>query len=1009
MNTKYIFFNRVYHLMIGWGLVAAIAGCQHKSGSHFSESAQDALSTMEVAEGFQIELIAAEPLVADPVAMEIDEYGRLYVVEMHGYPLDKGGSGKVRLLTDTNGDGQMDNSTIFAENLMLPTGIMRWKDGVIVTDAPDVLYLEDSDGDGRADIKKTILTGFALSNPQHNVNTPLLGMDNWIYLAHEPAVSTQAFKEEFGDRGSEIVFTDMPDGPRLPVNANGRNVRFRLDTHELEMLAGKTQFGQTFDAWGHLFLNNNSNHIFQELIAARYVQRNPDLLVTNVNQSLSDHGNAAEVFPITKNPEHQLLTDVGVITAAGGITAYLGGAFPEEYENSTFVTESVHNLVHVDRLKDKGTNFTASRILPDKEFLASTDAWSRPVNLYVGPDGALYVLDYYRQIIEHPEWMAEDVIKSGALYNGTDQGRIYRITTEGTKPLTWSKELKLGDATNEELVEYLAHANAWWRRNAQRLLIDRDNAEIIPALSQMAGNKNPFGRLHALWTLEGMGQLSPKLIQDALKDPVAGVRENAIKLAELHLAEPGMAEALLALEKDSDPKVRYQLLCTLGFLDTPEATTVRQNLLFRDIEDEWVQIAALSAASSQHDVLLDAVLASFKDDVPAYTSLVQRLSAMTGRSGDLEKVHQLFRKATTSGSESAAKWQASVLEGLAQGLRRSGSADLQKEKSLLVQTYFDHSSAEVRKASLDVLKVIGLPENASTKAAVEKSLSRAKNKTLPAERRAEALDFLALNDPVKYKSLFKELIAPGEQLPVQLSALQAFSSIPGVEVSEYVLEQWTVLTPDLRDAALNTFLTDQDRKVMLLDAIEKGDVRQSSLGWRRSVRLMTQGDEALKSRARLLLATDEAQQREIVKQYEPAIELAADYARGEKVFQSNCAVCHLMGGENGYEFGPDLAMLKSRQPQSIMADILAPDISIADGYDLWAVELKSGEVLQGVISAETSTALTLVNAGGYEKTISRQDIQSLKALGMSAMPAGLEKQIDQQSMADLLTYIKQFK
>ena len=290
-----------------------------------------------------------------------------------------------------------------------------------------------------------LLTGFALSNPQHNLNSPLLGLDNWIYLAHEGAVSTETYQREFGDPGQEIYFPDHPNAPRLSKNANGRAVRFRPDNQQLELLSSHTQFGHTFDRWGHYLLVGNANHIYQEIIAESYLKRNPNLLLSNSTQSISDHGSAAEVFPITQNPQHQLLTDVGVITSACGLTAYLGGAFPPPYdEGVTFVAEPVSNLVHVDKLKPEGIMFTASRVKPHQEFLASTDAKFRPVNLYTGPDGALYVVDYYRQIIEHPEWMGEEVIASGELYNDADKGRIYRISAKEAKPAEWTKGLELG-------------------------------------------------------------------------------------------------------------------------------------------------------------------------------------------------------------------------------------------------------------------------------------------------------------------------------------------------------------------------------------------------------------------------------------------------------------------------------------------------------------------------------------------------------------------------------------
>ena len=330
--------------------------------------------------------------------MEIDEYGRLYVVEMPGYPLDKSGSGKIKLLADTDGDGKMDKSTIFAENLILPNSVMRWKKGLLVTDAPNVLYFEDTDDDGKSDIRDTLLTGFALSNPQHNLNSPLLGIDNWIYLAHEGAVSTETYEQEFvGDPGQEIYFPGHPNAPRLSKNANGRAVRFRADSLQLEVLSSHTQFGHTFDRWGRYLLVGNANHIYHEVITESYLKENPNLLLANSTQSISDHGSAAEVFSITQNPQHQLLTDVGVITSACGLTAYLGGAFQPPYdEDVTFVAEPVSNLIHVDKITQDGTTFKASRVKPHQEFLASTDAKFRPVNLYTGPDGALYVVDFFQ-------------------------------------------------------------------------------------------------------------------------------------------------------------------------------------------------------------------------------------------------------------------------------------------------------------------------------------------------------------------------------------------------------------------------------------------------------------------------------------------------------------------------------------------------------------------------------------------------------------------------------------
>jgi putative membrane-bound dehydrogenase-like protein len=969
---------------------------------------EKALATLEVPEGFQIEMIASEPLISDPVAMEIDENGNMYVVEMHGYPLDKSGSGKVKLLSDTDGDGKMDKSVAFAEGLMLPTGVLRWKKGIVVTDAPNVLYLEDTDGDGKADIRDTLITGFALSNPQHNLNNPILGIDNWIYLGHEPAVSTQTFKSEFGDRGGDVYYPGRKDSPRLPDNARGRSVRMRPDRTGLEILSANTQFGHTFDKWGHYFLVTNANHVIHEVIPTTYLSRNPNLLVSRSTQSISDHGDAAEVFPITTNPEHQLLTDIGVFTSACGSTVYQGGLFPTPFDSVAFVAEPVSNIIHADILRDKGATFTAHRVYEKKEFLASTDAWFRPVNMYTGPDGALYVVDYYRQIIEHPEWMADDMLKSGALYNGVDKGRLYRITPKGTKPASWGKELKSTNLTNEQLIARLSDPNIWWRRNAQRLLIDRNAQNEVKALEKLIATGNPIGKLHALWTLEGLQQLKPEILITALKETTPGVRENAIKLAELFLNEnTALQKALLALQNDPNSKVRFQLLCTLGNLDTPEAAKARENLLFKDIEDSWTQIAALSAVPSSKSNLLEAVLNRYKN-TNSFNSLVERLSTMTGAGGTAETIKATIQRALKPAPAANSGWQAAVLTGVAQGLRSNKNAYsiVADEFNALLRAAVSHPTPSVRTGVIQLFKVTGIPEGPVATETIAKAISIAKDKKAVVENRTAAIGFLAIKDPKSQADLMQKLIAPIEPLPVQLAALNNLHRIPDTTVSHFVVKNWPALTPDLRYNAINTFFGSDQRISILLDAVENGIITTASIGWPRSVGLMAQGNLALKARSRALLTKKDDGRQDVIKQYEPSLTLAGNGEKGKAVFKTSCSPCHQIGGKDGTPFGPDLGTIRNRRPESILGDILNPAQSIADGFDMWSIEMNNGETIQGLIATETPTALTIRNYGGQETVIARSNIKSLKALGMSVMPAGLEAQINKQEMADLLAYLK---
>ena len=997
-----------------FGVLLLIACEQKKEGSLTFPSpvpAKDAASTFEIEPGFKIELIAAEPLIADPVAMEIDENGNMYVVENHGYPLDKTKSSKVKLLRDTDGDGRMDASTVFADTLLMPTGVMRWKNGIIVTDAPDVLYMEDTNADGKADIVKPLLSGFALSNPQHNVNSPVLGLDNWIYIAHERPVGTEVYKDEFGDTGKEVFFVDKPDGTRLPQNANGRNVRIRPDTYSLEMLASTTQYGHSFDEWGNHFLVNNSNHLMHSVVAAQYLNRNPGLIVSNGTSYIPDHGNAAEVFPITRTPDRQLLTDVGVMTSACGATVYTGGAFPSDFNTQTaFVAEPVSNIVHVDRLKPRGSTFVASRMRDEKEFLASTDMWSRPVSTYIGPDGALYVVDYYREIIEHPEWLSEDVINSGKLYNGRDMGRIFRISTEEAEPPSWTRGLSVADASDEQLVEKLSDPNLWWRRTAQRLLVDRGSSAVVSSLEAMSKNKDSaVGRLHALWTLEGTGQLRPQHIKDALRDQEAGVRVNAIKLAELHLEEaPELTSALMELTDDEDEKVRFQLLCTLGFMNTPEAATARNEILFRDIRDEFVQVAALSAPSSQSEDLLKYVLARYQREKPAFGSLVTTLSAMISADEKSRGGYTLLKRAVKIVPDDSVTWQVPVLKGLARGVGSRKSGLSETEYDLLLKAFFEHQSFAVKQATLQVLQSSKARNSKQVGDAIAKARKLAADSSKHERERALAISFLSLKNPQADAALLKSLVLESKSLPVQLAAVRTLNAIPDETITTFTMENWEHMDPAVQDAALNAFMEKQSRMEILLEALESGKIDPTSVGWQRSIRLMTQRNIGLRNRARTFFSTDDRRKR-IIEEYQVALELKGDVAKGRDVYQSSCAICHQVKGEGGIHFGPDLGTIQAWPASGIMANILDPNQSISHGFDLWNVVLKNGESLQGIITSESPSAITVRNANGQVNTITREEIASQKALNMSAMPVGLEKDISHQDMADLLAFLKNEK
>jgi putative membrane-bound dehydrogenase-like protein len=558
------------------------------------KSPEESLACFKVREGFHVELAAAEPFVMSPVAFDWDAHGRFWVVEMRDYPLGMDGKGQpggmVKRLTDSDGDGRWDTFTVFADGLRFPTGIFPWREGVLVAAAPDILFLRDTNDDGRSDEQTVLFTGFTEGNQQHRMNGFEWGLDGWVYGAN-------------GDSGGTVkclaTTSGKPPPSNKPVAIRGRDFRFRPDTGEFETVSGMTQYGLRRDDWGRWFGNNNPNWLWHVTMPEHYLRRNPKLAVPSVTQKLAADN---RVFPISKPMARLNQPETyGHVTSACSPAPYRGGLFGEEFDNSVFICEPMHNAVHREVLREDGFGLASSRAPDeqDREFLSSTDHWFRPVMVKTGPDGCLYIADMMRFVLEHPEWIAPEDQERLDLRAGEDRGRIWRVVMDDKQrfPMRWPPTEMDGPL----LATIMSYPNGWFRDTAHRLLIERNQQHpVIPAVLQsvVTESKDPHTRVHSLAALDSLGANTPKTIRTALRDSHPQVRCQALRSSELlGQREPSLLTDVCALELDESPVVRRQLAFTLGAWPGLTATATLTQMAARDGLDPLMRAAILSSVT----------------------------------------------------------------------------------------------------------------------------------------------------------------------------------------------------------------------------------------------------------------------------------------------------------------------------------------------------------------------------------------------------------------------------
>jgi putative membrane-bound dehydrogenase-like protein len=548
------------------------------------KSPAEALASFRVRPGFRVELATAEPMVMDPIAFEWGADGRLWVVEMRDYPLGLDGKGQpggmVKVLEDTDGDGRYDKAATFLEGVAFPSSVMPWRKGALIAVAPDLIYVEDTDSDGQADTRKVLFTGFTLGNQQHRFNGFEWGLDGWIYAAN-------------GDSGGTVK--SLATGKVISIS--GRDLRFRPDTGELETVSAESQFARRRDDWGNWFGNNNPTWLWHVTLPEHYLRRNPRLAVKSVRHKLANYENSTRVFPASAamvRPNQPW--SLNHVTSACSPCPYRDDLFGPDFAMSIFVSEPVHNVVHREVLVREGSGFISHRAEGEEqsEFLTSSDNWFRPITLKTGPDGALYIADMYRFVLEHPEWISPEMQARLDVRAGADKGRIYRVVPEGQARRLIPNLAKLN---SRELVGAMDSGNGWQRDTAQRLLLERADPSVIAPLHELlAVTHAPQVRLQALATLGQLGALTSESVVAALSDPHPAVRSEALRQSEsLAGSNDALFAAIAALAVDGDATVRMQAAFSLGEWPADKIDPVLRQLSSREGADELLRLAVMSS------------------------------------------------------------------------------------------------------------------------------------------------------------------------------------------------------------------------------------------------------------------------------------------------------------------------------------------------------------------------------------------------------------------------------
>ncbi|MDB6117225.1 MAG: rane-bound dehydrogenase domain protein [Verrucomicrobiaceae bacterium] len=991
-----------------WNPIQASGGSDVpvREGQVAATTPEESQKLIQLDGDYEAQLVASEPLILDPVEVTWDAKGRMYVADMLDYPLGPANPGdrwlsRIVQLTDTDGDGKMDKAVTFAEHVDHVQGLLPYKDGLIATTRSEVLFCKDSDGDGKADVIEPLIKGFNPRHAQLQVSAPRWGLDGCVHFNN-------------GLDAKEIYSTA---DPKTVVGVPRSNFKWDPRTGKITPTGGVGQYGGAFDDWGHHFYCSNRNPLMFTVMPYEAMIRNPHAGITQNYEDIAPSGAETRVYPL-KITHTTADAHAGTNTAACGLGVYRGDLMPE-LKNNVFVCDPTGQLITRYKVEPNGASLKATRVGKNTEFFRSGDEWCRPVNVTTGPDGALYVCDMYRRYIDHARFFPEEFVKTHDMREGEKQGRIWRIVPKGKK----ARKIEAAPEKIADLVAWLGHENAWQRETAQRLLAEKPEQKTFSSLFQLAVTADAATkRIQAMWAAFNSASGTDRAsLQTSMLRPIAaglehkgvstpndeevahlirmtsvmGNAEDLLRLAGPRLALGGRSglEAIVALGDSEVTRLGFDPVHVLDGIVQNRAKAVSNHL-----SDSWT-LAAIASSSPENAGQVafwflqkeaeerKTRTAGDYDNARNFIRKMTSMSFASGKEGDIAQLLGILDDPALENTNAHLTWwKPALIQGIAEGLPNSGG----KLGVKSLAEFIAKPPAQFTGAAKEIGVLMAQVE------------TTAKDPKAPLDTRLSVLPLLAQNKWDKVQPILKGLLTTTQPPELTAAALALLKKFAIKSTEPFIYELIPHASPSIK-GQLVTMLSSGATALELLKRMERGEIPKALMDVEKRWALQ-RGKGELRDLAVKLFGEPSADRATVIASYMDSTKKPGDAAKGKAVFQTICIACHKIG-DIGMEVGPPLADVKAKPPEGLLSDILDPNRMFEARWCAYEIDTKDGKQLSGLVTGETSEAVTLTMMGGLKEIVQRSNIKEMKSLDRSLMPLGLEAGINKDQMTDLLAFL----